>query len=67
MTCLVRARFILVMPNGSEMLVTSNDGWHGLTDFVKYFDSEYSDDIKIKPVSLCQSFKFWLGGKYASK
>ena len=59
-----RTRFILVIPNGREMLVISNNGWAGLTDFVKYFDSEHSEDILIRPVSLWQSFKFWLGGNY---
>ena len=61
---LKRARFILVMPNGREMLVVSNNGWAGLTDFVKYFDSEYGDNIMIRPVSFLQSAKFWFGGNY---
>lgn len=52
------------MPNGREMLVISNNSWAGLTDFVKYFDSEHGDDIMIRPVSLWQSFKFWSGGTY---
>ena len=60
-----RTRFILVMPNGNEMLVISNNGWAGLTDFVKYFDSKHCNDIMIRPVSLMQSFKFWLGGNYS--
>ena len=59
-----RTRFILVMPSGKEMLVISNAGWAGLADFVKYFDSEYCDDIMIRPVSIWQSLKFWLGGAY---
>ena len=63
----MKARFIIHLPNDTEMLVTTNNGWYGLTDFVKYFDSEYSEDIKIRPVSLWQSFKFWLGGKYVNK
>lgn len=59
-----RTRFILVMPNGREMLVVSNNGWAGLVDFLKYFDSEHGDGILIRPVSLWQSFKFWFGGTY---
>ena len=62
-----RTRFILVMPNGREMLIISNNNWCGLADFVKYFNSEHGDDILIRPVSFWQSFKFLLGGKYAKK
>lgn len=58
-----RTRFVLHMPNGRKMLVTSNNGWRGLVDFVKYFDSEYSDDIKIQPVSFWQSLGFYILNK----
>lgn len=52
------------MPNGNEMLVISNNGWAGLTDFIKYFKSDFEADITIRPVSFWQSFRFWIGGTY---
>ncbi len=62
-----KSRFIIHLPNNNEMLVTTNNGWVGLIDFVKYFESKYEEDIKIRPVSFWQSFKFWLGGKYVNQ
>jgi hypothetical protein len=48
------------------MLVITNNGWVGLTDFIKYFKAEHEADIAIMPVSFWQSFKFWLGGTYVN-
>jgi hypothetical protein len=49
------------------MLVTTNNGWVGLVDFIKYFKTDYEAEIKIRPVSFWQSFKFFVGGHYVSK
>lgn len=62
-----RTRFILRMPTNEEMLVVSNNGWAGLIDILKYFDSEYEEQIYIHPISFWQSLKFWFGGKYGNK
>ena len=59
-----KSRFIIHLPNGREMLVITNNGWIGLTDFIKYFKSDYEADTVIRPVSFWQSLKFWIGGKY---
>lgn len=66
MICLKKSRFIIHLPNDREMLVITNNGWVGLTDFIKYFKSEYEADTVIRPVSFWQSFKFWIGGKYVN-
>ena len=52
-----RSRFVLRLPNDTEMLVTTKNGWVGLMDFVKYFNSEYEEDIFIRPVSLFGAIK----------
>lgn len=66
MSFLKKTRFIIHLPNDREMLVITNNGWVGLTDFIKYFKSDYEADIGIMPVSFWQSLKFWLGGNHAN-
>lgn len=63
----MKRRFIIQLPNCTEMLVTTNNGWAGLVDFVKYFNSEYDENILIRPVSFIQCFKFLLGGRMIVK
>jgi hypothetical protein len=45
------------------MLVTTKNGWAGLAEFVKYFNSEYEDEIYIRPVSFLGAIKFLFSKK----
>ena len=56
-----RTRFIIHLPNNRNLLVTSNNGWYGLTDFIKYFDSTFEEEIQIGSVSWWQSLRFLFG------
>jgi hypothetical protein len=64
---LKHSRFIIQMPNGTELLVSTNNGWAGLVDFIKYFNTEYDSEINIRPVSFWQSLGHWFGKKYVVK
>ena len=60
-------RFVIKLPNGTEMLISTNSGWASLIDVVKYFKEEHGDNIVIRPVSFLYAFKFSIGGKYVNQ
>ena len=59
--------FVIKFPNGTEALISTNNGWVSLIDVVKYFKEEHGDNIIIRPVSFMYAFKFAIGGKYVNQ
>ena len=60
-------RFAIKFPNGTEVLISTNNGWVSLIDVVKYFKEEHGDSIVIRPVSFTYALKYTIGGKYVNQ
>ena len=55
--------FIIKFPNGIEALIKCDNGWIGVTDYIKYFKDEYNEDIVAISITKSEAFKFVLKGR----
>ena len=55
--------FIIKFPNGIETLIKCDNGWIGVTDYIKYFKDKYDEDIVVISITKSEAFKFVLKGR----
>lgn len=55
--------FIIMFPDGNQILVKSNKSWSGLIPYTKYLKEDYAEDTKAIVISWWEAIKFILKGR----
>ena len=55
--------FIIMFPDGNQILVKSSSSWSGLIPYTKYLKEDYEEDTKAVVIKWWEVIKFLLKGR----
>ena len=55
--------FIIMFPDGNQILVKSTKSWSGLIPYTKYLKEDYEEDTKAIVITWWEAIKFILKGR----
>jgi hypothetical protein len=55
--------FIIMFPNGGQVLVKSTNSWTGLIPYTSYVKEEFEENTVAIPISWWEAIKFILKGR----
>lgn len=55
--------FIIMLPDGNQILVKSDKSWSGLIPYTKYLKEDYEEDTKVVVIKRWEAVKFILKGR----
>ena len=54
--------FIIMFPDGNQVLVKSSNSWSGLIPYTKYLKEDFEEDTKAVAIAWWEAIKFILKG-----